>query len=580
MSDRRPAAGSPERRGRQDQPTEDPVAELAREREKALRAAADARLAEREVLEQQEQVRRLDRQLADAERRLAALASRRAVRLALRLSDGARALFTPVRSRRASRTPSLGQRSIAAAWADRPRTAPGVELEPRTFPGHYRESLIGALLGSDAASPPLRVIVVRGNEEASGDSDLAPAIGAALTGRGFEVIVTAAAVPPASTRAADVVVVTDSAFDPLSLPAGVVRIAWPRQPDGLADGGREAAGWPATVIAEYDIVISSGDDPARGFVEALERWLRATRIAIRAPAGSAATAPSWGDTYLARDLRAALRRAGWPARIHFHQAWDDPAIGHDDVVLDLLGLYEAGTRPGACRVLWQISHPELASPDLYRTYDLVFVASDSFARLMAGQVEVPVWPLHQATDPDRFRPEPTGPGHELLFVGNWRAGRRILEDVVPTDHRLAVYGRGWTADRLDPAHHAGGPIPNDELSGYYAAAAIVLNDHWRGMRREGFLSNRLYDAAASGALVVSDDVEGLAAEFDGGVIAYRDRDQLRELIEHYLADPDERRSTSERARRAVLERHTFAHRARQVIEAIEPALRRLRGATS
>jgi spore maturation protein CgeB len=92
------------------------------------------------------------------------------------------------------------------------------------------------------------------------------------------------------------------------------------------------------------------------------------------------------------------------------------------------------------------------------------------------------------------------------------------------------------------------------------------------MRREGFLSNRLYDASAAGAFVITDHVDGLEAEFDGGVVGYRDRAELRELIDHFLAAPDERREHAKRARAAVLDRHTFDHRARRFVELVAPLL--------
>jgi spore maturation protein CgeB len=243
------------------------------------------------------------------------------------------------------------------------------------------------------------------------------------------------------------------------------------------------------------------------------------------------------------------------------------------VSLHLFGLAEAPLRAGQLNVLWHISHPDRATPELYERYDLVFVASDSFASWIEEQVRVPVKPLHQATDPARFRAEPTGPHHELLFVGNSRRVRRhILEDVLPTEHELAVYGTGWTPDLLDPQYLAGELVPNDQLGAYYASAAIVLSDHWPDMQAEGFMSNRLYDAAAAGAFVISDEVDGLESEFDGGIVAYHDADHLRMLIDHYLDHPDERRSLAERARRAVLERHTFDKRVRELVDAVEPLL--------
>jgi spore maturation protein CgeB len=155
-------------------------------------------------------------------------------------------------------------------------------------------------------------------------------------------------------------------------------------------------------------------------------------------------------------------------------------------------------------LLWHISHPDLVSPALYDRYDRVFVASDAFAAQMAPRASVPVTALHQATDPERFKPDPTGPRHELLFVANSRSvRRRIVDDLAGTKHDLAVYGRNWRPDLIDPRYVKGEGIPNADLARYYSSAAIVLNDHWEDMRAEGFISNRIYDALACGAFVIS-----------------------------------------------------------------------------
>ena len=107
----------------------------------------------------------------------------------------------------------------------------------------------------------------------------------------------------------------------------------------------------------------------------------------------------------------------------------------------------------------------------------------------------------------------------------------------------------------------GESVPNTELARYYSAADIVLNDHWDDMRIEGFISNRLYDALASGAFVISDTVDGIEAEFDGAVPTYGSRDELEPLIARYLDDPDARQRLVDRGRAIVLERHTFDLRA-------------------
>src|SRR4029079_9169989 len=145
-----------------------------------------------------------------------------------------------------------------------------------------------------------------------------------------------------------------------------------------------------------------------------------------------------------------------------------------------------------------------------------------------------------------------------LFVANTRrVRRRIVDDLAGTTHDLAVYGRGWRPAFIDPRFVKGQGIPNDQVGRYYSSAAIVLNDHWDDMRDEGFLSNRLYDALACGAFVISDHVVGIDWEFDGAVVTYRDRVDLASLIHRYLADADERHERGRRGRAAILDRHTF-----------------------
>jgi len=193
---------------------------------------------------------------------------------------------------------------------------------------------------------------------------------------------------------------------------------------------------------------------------------------------------------------------------------------------------------------------------------------------MADQVSVPVESLHQATDPERFRPLPGGPHHELLFVASSRkVRRRIVDDLADTKYDLAIYGRDWTPDLADGRFVKGEVVKNAELARYYSAADIVLNDHWDDMRIEGFLSNRLYDALACGAFVVSDLVDGIEDEFDGAVATYGSQPELEPLIARYLADPGERQRLADHGRSIVLERHTFDHRVQALCAAADPLAR-------
>ena len=414
----------------------------------------------------------------------------------------------------------------------------------RDLPQAYRSALLAAVQGATSDRDRLRVALI-------GDPTLRHEVAVALRARGYVVSILGEQ-PAAAAGGVDVIVACGATIptDPPAIDA--ISVWW------------DAPGSSPATLRGWDIQLPADSDLAPALVEALGRWLLATRVGIRVATRTAAVAHEWGDTHLAWDLADAFGGIGWPARVHYRDGWADPAVGRSDVVIDLLGLAAPTDVAGRHRILWLISHPERADDAILARYDLVYVASDTFAAVLRDRLDVPVRPLHQATDAARFAPSSGTPSRDLTFVANWRPGRRVLEDLLPSDRDLLVFGRGWTPDRLDPRFYGGEHIPNDELGRWYGSTAIVLNDHWASMRREGFISNRIYDAAATGALVISDDVVGLDEEFDGGVVGYRDRDHLRQVIDQYLADPVLRRTTGERARQAVLARHTFDHRARAI----------------
>ena len=294
------------------------------------------------------------------------------------------------------------------------------------------------------------------------------------------------------------------------------------------------------------------------------RWA----IVTSAPKGEAGE--QWGDTWFARDLAAALRRAGQHARVVSRAGANGERRSQDDVVLVLRGLREV--RPPQERdntwMLWVISHPELVTEAELRAFDAVFVASESWA----APGGVSVTPLLQATEPARFTPAAgTHAGSNVLFVGSTRgefrpAVRAALQSSRAQD--LEIFGVGW-AEYVEPEQIAGEFLPNDDLPAAYANAEIVLNDHHREMARDGFLSNRLFDAVAAGARVLTDRARGIEDVFGDAVVVYEDEDQLVEL----LAQPVESVFPDEASRQMAAERiardHSFDVRASILIDRAE-----------
>jgi hypothetical protein len=314
---------------------------------------------------------------------------------------------------------------------------------------------------------------------------------------------------------------------------------------------------PAVLVPELVLRPVSGvhESPPR------LRWA----IDIAAPAAN--RGDRWGDTYFARSLADALERRGQHVAIDRRDARERDSRDHDDVLLVLRGLDRVTPRPGLLNVEWIISHPDMITPDEVAGYDHVYAASTSWSARMTREWGTPIEPLLQCTDtrwfhPDRAQPD-TGPA--VLFVGNSRGVYRYaVRSALAIGADLTLHGNDWT-EFVDREQIASGGVANEEVGALYASAGVVLNDHHLDMRRDSFASNRLFDAAACGARILSDRIDGLEEIFSGLVLPFDNEHELARLIAPpYDAFPDDE------ARRAIATRiiaeHSFDKRAETLID--------------
>jgi glycosyltransferase involved in cell wall biosynthesis len=460
----------------------------------------------------------------------------------------------------------LRGRGALARLARAPRRLPKIVARLRPSGGEARSAASGgpeASLVTDVAKDRLLVALV-----GRPDTRIEEAVRAA----GWR------AVDSGSVDQPDLAMAVHPTADVAAISREVLRVAWIRGDIGawlaapwledldlvLVDNPTDGAAFEAVVGAPRVI------EDASALPVAVAEHLIRPRLAIQIGPPTWEAAGHWGDTSFARALERAFRRRGWATSVLVDAERDGPVARRADVALHVVGVRQPPLHPGQTHLLWIISHPDAVRPEQCDAYDLVFVASEEFAQELRLRVSVPVVALHQATDPRRFFPEAGGPAHELLFVGNSRNRRRpVLDALSDSPWKLAVYGTGWRAELLDPRHLHGEWVRNEELHRYYSAATIVLNDHWADMRDEGFISNRIYDALASGAFVLSDDVPGIAAEFDDGLVTWADPQSLRAAVARYLADTAARRAIVARGRQAVLQRHTFDHRVATILDTLD-----------
>jgi Glycosyl transferases group 1 len=239
------------------------------------------------------------------------------------------------------------------------------------------------------------------------------------------------------------------------------------------------------------------------------------------------------------------------------------------VCLVLRGVNHVVPRPDSVSIMWVISHPELLSADECARYDRVFAASSSWSAKVTDAWGIAVHPLLQCTDAELFDPRRAVPdtGDDIVFVGNTRTFfRPAVRYVVEAGASPVLYGSGWDAfvpKELVRAEF----LPNAEVPAVYGSAGLVLNDHWEDMRRDGFISNRVFDVLAVGGRLLTDDVAGLDELFGSAVQVFRSGQDVARLLtgdrQGAFPDLDERRRIAERVRAE----HSFDSRARSLLHA-------------
>jgi spore maturation protein CgeB len=117
-----------------------------------------------------------------------------------------------------------------------------------------------------------------------------------------------------------------------------------------------------------------------------------------------------------------------------------------------------------------------------------------------------------------------------------------------------------------------GDVPFNVFPRAISAARINLNVTRRAHATvPGSSTCRPFELAACGAAIVSNPHEGIDRWFEPGreLIVVADADEATEAYRDLLADPAQAEELGRRARERVLDEHTYAHRARRLLELLD-----------
>src|ERR687886_189887 len=207
-------------------------------------------------------------------------------------------------------------------------------------------------------------------------------------------------------------------------------------------------------------------------------------------------------------------------------------------------------------------------------YDLVLSNSEGgltrLAELGARRAEAVFW----AADPELFRPLAVEKQADVFFYGYGDKFRRdwMRALVGEPSRRLpevafALGGHDFQGD-TGPARLVG-DVPFNAFNRAIAAARINLNLTRRAHAQLHASSTaRPFELAMAGATIVSNPYAGVERWFEPGqeLLVAHDEDEATGLYAELLAERGAAEELGRRARERALDEHTYAHRARRVLD--------------
>lgn len=283
-----------------------------------------------------------------------------------------------------------------------------------------------------------------------------------------------------------------------------------------------------------------------------------------------------GDYFTASELANAMKGLGWEVSYLPRKGpedWYSVDIG-TDVLVSMLESYDprkiTNADEGMIKIAWARNwFDRWANSEIINNYDIVCASSKTACDYMENIIKKECILLPIATNQNKFRsnlPVVEKFACDYCFTGSyWNDPREIIDFLDPEKlpYRFNLYGKNWDKiDKFKPYYK--GFIQYDEMSSIYSSTKIVIDDANRVTWPYGAVNSRVYDAIASGVLVVTNGALGAEETFNGLLPSFRSQQELFDLITFYMENEDERMKKINQLREFVITNHTYFHRAAKI----------------
>lgn len=290
-----------------------------------------------------------------------------------------------------------------------------------------------------------------------------------------------------------------------------------------------------------------------------------------------------GDYFTALTLAKQLEEYGWNIKYQSRRKskgqrdWyyvDDDV----DVLISLLDAYDLTkvkcNNGLLVKIAWLrnwfqrwISNPS------FKKYDLIFASSQLACDYIKENTDrnAVYYPL--ASDTLMFN-EYVPSSEEFLcdycFTGSyWDAKREIIDFLNPDllDYKFNLYGANWNKISKFSKYYKGF-VHYADMPTVYSSCKIVVDDANHVTKEWGSVNSRVFDALASGKLVVTNGTKGNNEVFNGQIPEYHSQEELTDILNYYLINSDEREAKIKALQEIVLANHTYRHRAQTLREVL------------
>lgn len=178
-------------------------------------------------------------------------------------------------------------------------------------------------------------------------------------------------------------------------------------------------------------------------------------------------------------------------------------------------------------------------------------------------------------DPDQYKPHLVEKEYDVVFIANnadFQPGhqnrRDLIKAVADSGVNIHVFGKGWGIFDEHPRIHTQQPVFGENFAEVCSKARLTLGcntvrnvylyESWR----------RPFGCMACGSLHLTASFPGLDTVFKDGehLVTFNTLEEAVAKVHYFLNHEEERERIAEAGKREVLEKHTWDHRIRELLQ--------------